>query len=178
MADGGPFLLVWGLWATSFGWIVATNFRGAARRMHLHTMQLRPERLAHLREPGLGFLRAVAGVFALVGPVILAQALNILRREGWHLPGMPEQPIPFTAWAGVVVVFWMWMFWRRSGFLRMEWSAGALPQRAAVGVLSAAFLVMPFAMSIGLPAVLLICWLTCLPAGLYLLTAGRAEPNP
>ncbi len=30
----GLFSVAWGVWATGFGWIVATDFRGAAHRFH------------------------------------------------------------------------------------------------------------------------------------------------
>lgn len=75
MADGdsagGLFSVAWGLWATGVGWIVVTDFRGAARRFHAVSARSVSSGKTGTPRVGVGFVRFVAGVFALVGPVVL-----------------------------------------------------------------------------------------------------------
>ncbi|MFD5065290.1 hypothetical protein [Streptomyces sp. NPDC058394] len=65
---GGLFSAAWGLWATGFGWIIATDFRGAARRFHGMSQKFTLFDRATTSVNGVGFVRCVAGVFALAGP--------------------------------------------------------------------------------------------------------------
>lgn len=127
MPGGGLFTVAWGLFATGFGTIVATDFRGAAHRLHEMA-----ERRPLGGSPGVGFQRAIAGVFALVGPVMLVSGVVDLLRSRSPVGAMPRLPLPFLAVAGLVVAFTLWSMWWRRGPLRHAWAGGGLRRAAAV----------------------------------------------
>ncbi|CAL9495592.1 hypothetical protein SUDANB176_03336 [Streptomyces sp. enrichment culture] len=168
------FSVAWGVFATAFGWIVATDFRGAAHRFHA---------LSHTAVPfgggasgvGVGFLRVVAGVFALVGPLVLAGGLLDLWRGGAGPDGLPPVPARFAVLQvlfGGVVLWWMW---RRSGLLRREWDAGTGPRRAAVAGLTASVVAFTVTLGFGWGTWAMASWLVGCPCALTLLLSGRTD---
>ncbi|MFP3987961.1 hypothetical protein U9R90_10735 [Streptomyces sp. E11-3] len=125
----GLFLLVWGIAATAFGWTVATDFHGAARRMVQRSAH-RGQSIAGLQP--VRFVRIVAGFFAVLGPVMLVRGARGLGSDGIGT-FFPRLPLGFAVmamvWslAGVVVV------WRRTRSpLRWAWSGGPSQRAAAV----------------------------------------------
>ncbi|MGI5250039.1 hypothetical protein [Actinacidiphila glaucinigra] len=170
---GGFFLLAWGLWASVFGWVVATDFRGAARR--LHAMSARAAPFGGGRPPavGVGFVRFVAGVFALVGPVALvAGALMSLRDQAAPEP-LPRLPLPFAVFAALGTGAALWTLWRRSGPLRLEWAEGGTVRRAAAVVLTGTLVAVPAILVLGRTAATLLVWLLGGAAGVVLLLGRR-----
>ncbi|WP_282692344.1 hypothetical protein [Streptomyces sp. CC208A] len=132
------FEVFWGVLATAFGVVIASDFRGAAHRFHAITQAATP--FAGSRTPvlGVGFLRAVAGAFAVIGPIVLALGLLGLWR-GEAGPVGPQGPPMAPAWIAVPLVLFvgviLWWTWRSSGPLRREWDTGTRVRRvAAVGL--------------------------------------------
>ncbi|MFF8381449.1 hypothetical protein ACF07V_35665 [Streptomyces sp. NPDC015661] len=124
------FVLAWGMFATVFGWVIATDFRGAARRMHAMSSASTPTGSGAPRLP-VGFLRFVAGVFALAGPAVLVAGVLLVRR-GAEMPGtLPAPPLGWVVVEALAVVSFLWGAWRSSGRLRREWGAGKGARRAA-----------------------------------------------
>ncbi|MEU6888864.1 hypothetical protein ABZ918_27340 [Streptomyces viridosporus] len=170
------FSVAWGVFATAFGWIVATDFRGAARRFH---------ELSHAAVPfggggapvlGVGFFRVLAGVFALIGPFVLVGGLL----ELWRGEAGPDGLPPLPAWAVVgqalVAGVVLWRMWRRSGPLRRAWDTGTGPRRAAALVLTASVLAFVAALGLGREAWTVASWLVGGLCGLTLILGGRTGP--
>ncbi|MDX2709745.1 hypothetical protein PV350_44135 [Streptomyces sp. PA03-6a] len=86
---------------------------------------------------GIGFVRFVAGVFALAGPVVLVTGPLALVRDPAAPERMPRLPFPFAVFAVFAVSavlgagVGLRAFWRRSGVLRLEWAEGGTVRRAA-----------------------------------------------
>ncbi|WP_235978395.1 hypothetical protein [Streptomyces lycii] len=178
--DGGNglFHVVWGLWATGFGWIVAANFRGAADRFYVLSQRSVPLGGNGVPRVGVGFFRVLAGVFALVGPVVLAVGVLGLSRGELSGSRFPQPPAVFAVAAGLAAAFGLWTLWRRSGVLRREWNQGSGPRRAAVVVLTLAVLSFPVGLSAGHRVAALASWLIGGFTGLTLLLGdGRGTPR-
>lgn len=151
-------MVAWGVLATAWGWVVATDFRGAAHRFHA---------LSHAVTPfgggvpvvGVGFFRLLAGMFALVGPAVLVGGLVDL----WHGEAGPDGLPPMPAWLlvvqAMVVGVVLWIIWRRSGVLRREWAAGAGLRRAAVAGLTASVVAFVVTSGLGWGAWMTVSWL-------------------
>ncbi|WP_309060479.1 hypothetical protein [Streptomyces sp.] len=167
------FSVAWGVFATAFGWIVATDFRGAAHRFHALSHTVVPFGGAGAPVVRVGFLRVVAGVFALTGPFVLAGGLLELWRGGAGPDGLPPVPAWFavvqTLFAGVV----LWWMWRPSGLLRREWEAGTGPRRAAVAGLTASAVAFAVTLGFGWGTWAMASWLVGCPCVLTLLLSGR-----
>ncbi|MGX9874616.1 hypothetical protein ACWIG2_14820 [Streptomyces cellulosae] len=126
MAEGGAmFDVAWGVGATAFGWIIATDFRHAAQRFHALSHAVVPFGGGGAPVVGVGFLRFVAGVFALVGPVILVTGVMDVWRGEAEADGLPPIPAWFAVAETVAVAAFLWWMWRRSGVLRREWGLPA-----------------------------------------------------
>ncbi|MDX2650477.1 hypothetical protein PV341_44405 [Streptomyces sp. PA03-1a] len=181
MAGGGGggalFSVVWGLGATGFGWVLVTDFRGAARRFH--TMSSRSAPFGGGRPPavGIGFVRCVAGVFALAGPVVLVTGLLVLVRDPAAPERLPRLPFPFAVFAILGAGVGLWTFWRRSGVLRLEWAEGGTVRRAAAAVLTGVLVAFPVLFVLGRTMPMLLVWLLGGIAGGVLLV-GRRDRAP
>ncbi|AJF67969.1 hypothetical protein [Streptomyces vietnamensis] len=166
-------LLAWGVFATAFGWIVVTDFRGAAHRLHAMSRAATPFGGAGAPNGGVGFLRFLAGVFALVGPFVLGSGLLDLWR-GAEGPGeMPSPPVEFVVVEAIVAGVFLWRMWRRSGLLRREWDAGTGLRRAAVAGLSVAIVAFVVTLGAGWGTWMMTSWLVGGLCGIGLLVAGR-----
>ncbi|MFB7760022.1 hypothetical protein ACWD33_20080 [Streptomyces xiamenensis] len=175
--NSGLFTVMWGLTATAFGWIVATDFRDAARRLELMSRRSLPFGLGRQPVPviaGVPVLRLVAGVFGLVGPVVLVVGLvELAGPDSAVTSAMPRPPLPFLLFATVPVALGLWMMWRPSGPLRGEWAGGGVVRRAAVVVLTLSVLCGLFAFVFDAMTVLPLCWLSAAVSGLILLPGRR-----
>ncbi|MFC8509793.1 hypothetical protein ACFU3J_32835 [Streptomyces sp. NPDC057411] len=171
---GELFSLVWGLGATGFGWVVATDFRGAARRLY----RLQAERSARTLwagpRLGVGFLRAVAGVFAVVGPITLAGAVRRLAGGEQLTVDTARLPAPVIGVVALVGAFTVWSVWRPAGFVRRAWDTGAPVQRAAALVHTAGVGGFLVGMGLGLQALMMCGWLVGAGAGIVMLVGHRA----
>ncbi|WP_431961212.1 hypothetical protein [Actinacidiphila sp. bgisy160] len=176
-AAGGLFTVAWGLWATGFGWIVATDFRGAARRFHALSEWSVPFGRTGTPRVGVGFVRFVAGVFALVGPVVLVGGLLELGRGHVRPEGFPRMPVSLAVFAALLAVLGLWMFWRPSGWLRREWDGGGGVRRAATVVITVAGTGFQAALVLGRPVATLALWLLGGAAGMLLLPTPAAAPG-
>ncbi|EST37876.1 hypothetical protein N566_10695 [Streptomycetaceae bacterium MP113-05] len=175
--DGGGalFAVVWGLGATGFGWVVATNFRGAADRFLRLSQRSVPFGRSGPPPVGVGFLRATAAVFALAGPVFLVFGLVGVAKEG-VVPGrFPDVPLPVDLAMFACAAAGLWSMWRRSGMLRREWHPGVALVRAACVVATVAVIGLPVTMTIGYVGVMMADWLLGGAAILTVLVAGRAD---
>lgn len=177
MASGGGalFSVVWGLGATGFGWVVATNFRGAADRFLRLSQRSVPFGRGRPAPVSVGFVRVLAGVFALIGPVMLVVGVLGVLDGQWSPGRFPELPLFMAVAMVVVTAVSLWTFWRQPGMLRREWAAGGALQRTACAVATAAVLGFPATMAIGDVTAMLIDWLVGGLACLLLLVAGRAD---
>ncbi|MGW8765624.1 hypothetical protein ACWGN5_24295 [Streptomyces sp. NPDC055815] len=171
------FPLVWGVFATVFGWVVATDFRGAARRLHVMSRAASPFGGAGTPTPGVGFLRVLAGVFALVGPVVLVSGTVGLWRGEEGPEEMPVPPVGFVVVEALVAGVFLWRAWRRSGLLRREWDAGTGLRRAAVAGLTAAFVAFVVTLGFGWGTWMMTSWLVGGLCGVSLLV-GRRTGHP
>ncbi|MGW7296042.1 hypothetical protein ACWGIB_27110 [Streptomyces xiamenensis] len=175
--NSGLFTVMWGLTATAFGWIVATDFRDAARRLELMSRRSMPFGLGRRPVPafaGYPVPRLVAGFFGLMGPVILVVGLvELAGPNGAVTSAMPRPPLPFLLFATVPGALGLWMLWRRSGPLRAEWAGGGVVRRAAVVVLTLAVPCGLLAFVSDRMTVLPLCWLSAALAGLILLPGRR-----
>ncbi|MFF3894006.1 hypothetical protein ACFYY3_12595 [Streptomyces sp. NPDC001812] len=172
------FLVAWGVFATAFGWIVATDFRGAARRFHAMSRAATPFGGAGASCVGVGFLRAVAGVFGLIGPFVLgAGLLDLWRGEAGPggLPPVPSLPAWLLVCEALVAGVGLWMTWRRSGMLRREWDAGTALRRAAVVVLTASVAAFLVTLSLGQGGWAVVSWLVGGLCSLTLLLGRRTD---
>ncbi|MFF7213679.1 hypothetical protein ACFZAU_24585 [Streptomyces sp. NPDC008238] len=175
---GGFFLLVWGLGASGLGWIVATDFRGAARRFHAMSARSLPFGGSRPPAVGVGFLRLVAGVFALAGPVALVSGLLMFVRDPAAPEPMPRPPLPVALFGVLAGGLALWTFWRRSGLLRVEWARGGGVRRTAVVVLMGALVAFAALFAFGRTTPMLLVWLLGGLAGGVLLFGGRDRTPP
>lgn len=169
------FLVAWGVFATAFGWIVATDFRGAARRFHAMSRAATPFGGAGASVVGVGFVRAVAGVFGLIGPFVLGAGLLELWRGEAGLDGLPPVPAWFVVCQALVAGVALWTMWRRSGMLRREWDAGTGLRRAAVAVLTASLVAFVVTLGLGQGGWAVVSWLVGGLCGLTLLLGRRTD---
>ncbi|MFG2840889.1 hypothetical protein ACGFYE_38550 [Streptomyces zaomyceticus] len=130
------FSVAWGVFATGLGWIVATDFRGAAHRFHTWSHAVMPFGGVGVSAVGVGFFRLLAGAFALAGPVVLVGGLMDVWRGETGSDSLPPIPAWFVVVEAVIVGVVLWRTWRRSGVLRREWAAGNGLRRAAVAGLT------------------------------------------
>lgn len=171
-AGSGVFSVVWGVWASVFGWIIATDFRGAAHRFH--QLSRRPVSFGVKSAPRVGvtFVRVLAAVFALLGPVVLVAGVVDLLRGGQESGDPHRQPAPFAVALGLVAALSLWGLWRRNGPLRREWTDGAGFRRVAVVVMTAACLGFVITLVLGHRNAMLATWLLAGLASLPLLLNG------
>ncbi|MGW1292447.1 hypothetical protein [Streptomyces sp. NPDC002533] len=166
------YSLVWGTFATTLGWVLATDFRGAAHRFHAFSHAATPFGGSGAPVIGVGFFRLVAGVFALVGPIVLVTGLLDL----WRGEAESFRPPPVEGWfvlvEAVIVGATLWSAWRRSGFLRRQWnSGGGLLRTAAAGV-TASVIAFAALLALGWGTWTLAAWLLGGLCGITLLLSG------
>ncbi len=173
-AGGTVYSLVWGAFVTTLGWVLATDFRGAAHRFHAFTHAATPFRGSGAPVVGVGFLRLVAGVFALTGPIVLVSGLLDLWRgeaEGYSSP-------PVSGWfvlvEAVIVGAILWSAWRRSGFLRRQWGPGSVLWRTAAAGVTASVGVFAALLALGWGTWMPAAWLLGGLCGITLLLSGPA----
>ncbi|MDV5143977.1 hypothetical protein R1T08_06775 [Streptomyces sp. SBC-4] len=128
--------VAWGAFSTALGWIVATDFRGAAHRFNTWSHAVMPFGGVGVSIVGVGFFRLLAGVFALAGPVVLARGLRDVWRGEAGSDSLPPIPAWFVVVEATIVGVLLWRTWQGSGVLRREWDAGNGPRRAAVAGLT------------------------------------------
>ncbi|MEU8096209.1 hypothetical protein [Streptomyces rubiginosohelvolus] len=169
------FSLVWGTFATTLGWVVAADFRGAAHRFHAFSHAATPFVGSGAHVMGVGFFRLVAGLFALIGPIVLVTGLLELWRgeaESFRLP-------PVGGWfvlvQAVILGAALWSYWRRSGFLRRQWDAGSGPRRAAVAGVTASTVAFTLLLALGSGTWMLAAWLLGGLCGIALLLSDPAD---
>ncbi|MET8218118.1 hypothetical protein [Streptomyces hirsutus] len=167
------FSVAWGVFATALGWIVATDFRGAAHRFHTLSQAAMPFGGVGVSVVSVGFFRLVAGVFALAGPVVLVSGLV----KVWRGEAGSDSLSPIPAWFAVVeaaiVGVVLWRTWQRSGVLRREWDAGNGPRRAAVAGLTTSVVAFVVTLGFGWGPWMMASWLVGGLCGLTLLLGGR-----
>ena len=173
---GQRALVVAGGVGNGSGWIIVSDFRGAAHRFHLLSQRSVPFGAGRLPFVGVGFLRIMAGVFALIGPVAFVGGLLELARGGSDSDRLPRLSAPLGATAILVGAFGLWMAWRSSGLLRREWADGAGLRRAAVIVVTLALVCLPATLALGHQTAVVSSWLGGGLAGLVLL-CGRPDPE-
>ncbi|MGW4158650.1 hypothetical protein [Streptomyces sp. NPDC004788] len=172
---GGLYALMAGVWMECYGVVVATNFRGAAHRMHaMSTRSVSFGEPFWRRPPGVRFVRVLAGVFALMGPLLLFLGVRQVGR-GEALTDSPPMPLPFALFMLVGVALAVWGQWRRGSWLRREWSAGARRHRVAAVMVTGGFLGFAAGLGLGLQLLWVSSWSLAAGASLYLLVAGRAD---
>ncbi|MFV0132009.1 hypothetical protein ACLGIH_01840 [Streptomyces sp. HMX87] len=164
---GIKFSVVWGVFATAFGWIVATDFRGAAHRYHALSRSTVPFGGVGMPMVGVGFFRLVAGVFALAGPVVLAVGLLSLWRGGAGPDALPTVPAWFVMVEALIAGVLLWWTWRRPGLLRREWEAGTGVRRAAAAGVTVSVVAFVVTLGVGCGAWAMASWLV---GGLCMLT--------
>ncbi|WP_410539412.1 hypothetical protein [Streptomyces sp. KL2] len=167
------FSVAWGVFAAAFGWIVATDFRGAAQRFHTLSHAAVPFGDADAPVVGVGFLRSLAGVFALAGPVVLVGGLMDVWGGETGSFGLPSVPAWVVVVEAAVVGVVLWRAWRRSGVLRREWEAGNGLRRIAVAGLTASLVAFVMALGFGGGTWMTASWLVGGLCGLALLPGGR-----
>ncbi|GAA4795530.1 hypothetical protein GCM10023329_55230 [Streptomyces sanyensis] len=179
-SEGGAlFSVVWGVLATGFGVIVAADIRGAAGR--LLTFSQRSVLFGATRRTPVrpGFFRAVAAVFALLGPVMLVTGVRELAQgDGAVTAGFPPIPLPIAGGMALFTAVAFWQLWRRDGMLRQEWARGAVVERSAAGVLTASLAGFVAALALGGPVFAMGAWLVGGLAGLVLLLGGSRTAPP
>ncbi|WP_432248147.1 hypothetical protein ACRAR1_10360 [Streptomyces sanyensis] len=179
-SEGGAlFSVVWGVLATGFGVIVAADIRGAAARLLTFSQRSvlfgAPRRT--LVRPG--FVRAVAAVFALIGPVVFVTGVRELARgDGAFGAGFPPVPLPIAGVMALSTAVAFWQLWRREGVLRQEWDRGTVVARSAAGVLTASLAGFAAAVVLGGPVFAMGAWLVGGLAGLVLLLGGSRTAPP
>jgi hypothetical protein len=125
-------------------------------------------------------VRAIAGVFALAGPVaVVVGVRGLLRGETGVRRLLTRRLLYLPPWflaAGVVILaVALWLAWRKAGPLRRIWSSGTGPQRGAcvaATVAAAGFLALS---ATGWTMLAVISWLIGMLAVVTLLAAGREE---
>ncbi|MEU8621475.1 hypothetical protein [Streptomyces sp. NPDC048623] len=175
MVSPGLFLVMWGIFATVLGTIVATNFRGAAYRVN---DMARPWPGARGRSPGVGFHRVIAGVFALVGPVTLVKGVGELMRGDAFVSGMPRLPLPFLAWMVIVAAVGLWTVWRPEGQLRLQWVGGGRLGRALAVASSLGWLGFAAGIVLGQEVLMVVSWAVFGAAGILTLVVNTPTGEP
>ncbi|MEU3605472.1 hypothetical protein AB0E83_08420 [Streptomyces sp. NPDC035033] len=167
------FSVAWGVFATALGWIVATDFRGAAHRFHALSHAVMPFGGVGVSVVGVGFFRLLAGVFALVGPVVLVGGLMDVWRGEARSDRLPPIPIWFVVVEATIVGVVLWRIWRHTGVLRREWGAGSGPRRAAVAGLTASAVAFVVTLGFGWGTWMIASWLAGGLCGLALLLGDQ-----
>ncbi|MFF4078343.1 hypothetical protein ACFYZN_02930 [Streptomyces sp. NPDC001777] len=167
------FLVAWGMFATALGWIVATDFRGAAHRFHALSHAAMPFGGVGVSVVGVGFFRLVAGVFALAGPVVLVGGLMDVWRGEARSDSLPPIPAWFVVVEATIVGVVLWRTWQRTGVLRREWDAGNGPRRGAVAGLTASAVAFVVTLGFGWGTWMMASWLAGGLCGLTLLLGDR-----
>ncbi|MCT6778900.1 hypothetical protein LXH09_19895 [Streptomyces sp. CS7] len=169
------FSLVWGTFATTLGWVVAADFRGAAHRFHAFSHAATPFVGSGAHVMGVGFFRLVAGLFALIGPIVLVTGLL----ELWHGEAENFRLPPVGGWfvlvQAVILGAALWSYWRRPGFLRRQWDAGSGPRRAAVAGVTASTVAFTLLLALGSGTWMLAAWLLGGLCGIALLLSDPAD---
>ncbi|MET8939504.1 hypothetical protein ABZX28_21205 [Streptomyces rubiginosohelvolus] len=169
------FSLVWGTFATTLGWVVAADFRGAAHRFHAFSHAATPFVGSGAHVMGVGFFRLVAGLFALIGPIVLVTGLLELWRGETENFSLPPVGGWFVLVQAVILGAALWSFWRRSGFLRRQWDAGSGPRRAAVAGVTASTVAFTLLLALGSGTWMLAAWLLGGLCGIALLLSDPAD---
>ncbi|MFD3993433.1 hypothetical protein [Streptomyces sp. NPDC058583] len=167
------FSVAWGVFATTLGWIVATDFRGAAHRFHTLSHAVMPFGGVGASVVGVGFFRLLAGVFALAGPVVLVGGLMDVWRGEAGSDSLPPIPAWFVVVEATVVGVVLWRTWRRSGVLRREWDAGNGLRRAAVAGLTTSAVAVVVTLGFGWGTWMIVSWLAGGLCGLALLLGDQ-----
>lgn len=162
-SDGGSglFSLAWGVWATCFGWVIATDFRGAAHRFHRMSRQAPFMRV--------GFVRIMGAGFALAGPAVLVNGLYDLGSGQFGPDRFPRPILPVIAATALFGALGLWALWLRSGLLGSAWAEGPASRRAMAAVITVAVVGSLGAFWLGHPAAMLVSWLAGGLAALILL---------
>ncbi|MEU0622851.1 hypothetical protein ABZ329_18625 [Streptomyces rubiginosohelvolus] len=169
------FSLVWGTFATTLGWVVAADFRGAAHRFHAFSHAATPFVGSGAHVMGVGFFRLVAGLFALIGPIVLVTGLLELWRGETETFSLPPVGGWFVLVQAVILGAALWSFWRRSGFLRRQWDVGSGPRRAAVAGVTALTVAFTLLLALGSGTWMLAAWLLGGLCGIALLLSDPAD---
>ncbi|MEU6833820.1 MULTISPECIES: hypothetical protein [Streptomyces] len=169
------FALVWGTFATTLGWVVAADFRGAAHRFHAFSHAATPFVGSGAHVMGVGFFRLVAGLFALIGPIVLVTGLLELWRGETENFSLPPVGGWFVLVQAVILGAALWSFWRRSGFLRRQWDVGSGPRRAAVAGVTASTVAFTLLLALGSGTWMLAAWLLGGLCGIALLLSDPAD---
>ncbi|MFB7967816.1 hypothetical protein [Streptomyces rubiginosohelvolus] len=169
------FALVWGTFATTLGWVVAADFRGAAHRFHAFSHAATPFAGSGAHVMGVGFFRLVAGLFALIGPIVLVTGLLELWRGETENFSLPPVGGWFVLVQAVILGAALWSFWRRSGFLRRQWDVGSGPRRAAVAGVTASTVAFTLLLALGSGTWMLAAWLLGGLCGIALLLSDPAD---
>ncbi|MFF8717349.1 hypothetical protein ACF07T_38965 [Streptomyces sp. NPDC015184] len=167
------FSVAWGVFATALGWIIATDFRGAAQRFHALSHAAVPFGGVGASAVGVGFFRLLAGVFALAGPVVLVGGFIDVWRGKAGSNSLPPVPVWFVVVEAIIAGVVLWRTWRRSGFLRCEWAAGNGPRRVAVAGLTASVVAFVVTLGFGWGTWMIVSWLAGGLCGLVLLLGDR-----
>jgi lysylphosphatidylglycerol synthetase-like protein (DUF2156 family) len=138
----GLFLLAWGLFASAFGLLLATNFRGftdnfarkaEASSAGLRKLQLRKPQRSPAEQVKLARLLAIP--FAIIGPVVTVAGFISISHAGIGGSGPGALPDPFryvVIALAAAAVGWSWL--SRRGLFRPAIRRGGW--RLAVAVLS------------------------------------------
>ncbi|ALO05999.1 hypothetical protein AQF52_0401 [Streptomyces venezuelae] len=161
------------MFATALGWIVATDFRGAAHRFHTWSHAVMPFGSVGVSFVGVGFLRLLAGVFALAGPVVLVSGLMDVWRGEAGSDSLPPVPAWFVVVEAAIVGVVLRRAWQRSGVLRREWDAGNGLRRAAVAGLTASAVAFVVTLGFGWGTWMIVSWLAGGLCGLTLLLGDQ-----
>ncbi|MFE3826119.1 hypothetical protein [Streptomyces sp. NPDC059092] len=172
------FSVAWGVFATAVGWTVATDFRGAAYRLHALSHAATPFGGGGASVVGVGFSRVVAGVFALVGPVVLVNGLLDVWRGETGPDRLPSVPAWFVVVEAIFVVVFLWRMWRRSGVLRREWDTGSGLRRAGVAGITASAVAVVVTSGLHWGTGALLSWLFGCLCGIALLLGDRDNQQP
>lgn len=168
------FSLAWGTFATTLGWIVATDFRGAAHRFYAFSHTAAPFGGSGPLVLGVGFFRLVAGVFALIGPIVLVTGLMDLWRGEAEALRLPPVDGWFVAVEAVILTVALWSNWRRSGLLRRQWDVGNGPRRAAVAGVTGSVVAFAVLLALGAGTWMMAAWLLGGLCGIILLLSDPA----
>ncbi|MGW7588954.1 hypothetical protein [Streptomyces rubiginosohelvolus] len=124
---------------------------------------------------GVGFFRLVAGLFALIGPIVLVTGLLELWRGETENFSLPPVGGWFVLVQAVILGAALWSFWRRSGFLRRQWDVGSGPRRAAVAGVTASTVAFTLLLALGSGTWMLAAWLLGGLCGIALLLSDPAD---